>query len=105
MIAPRLRELFDVCEAQAERIRFLCRRRIDVLGRKAVENEQRSRSANRLGLFEQTTETRHDNKQAERQGKRKRPSDDEHTPDRVAAGVGGCAQAAPRQGEVPDPRA
>src|SRR5260370_28805938 len=43
------------------------------------------------------------NKQGERQGTRERASRDEHTSDRVAAGVGGCAPAAPREGEGFDP--
>ena len=43
------------------------------------------------------------NGQGERQGTRERASRDEHTSDRVAAGVGGCAPAAPREGEGLDP--
>ena len=35
---------------------------------------------------------------------RKRASSNEHTPGRVGAGVGGCAPAAPREGEGVDPR-
>ena len=39
----------------------------------------------------------------ERNRNGERASRDEHTPDRVAAGVGGCAPAAPGEGEGLDP--
>src|SRR5258708_1450857 len=55
--------------------------------------------ANRLGLFQKTKEKSYGNKQRERQGTGERAYRDEDTLDRVAAGVGGCAAAVPREGE------
>src|SRR5262249_28751047 len=58
--------------------------------------------ANRLGLFQKTKEKSDGNKERERQGTRERTSRNKHTSDRVAGGLGGCAAAAPREGEGRD---
>jgi predicted dithiol-disulfide oxidoreductase (DUF899 family) len=60
--------------------------------------------ANGLSLFQKIKEKSNGNKQGEH-GAPERASRNEHTTDRVAAGMGGCAPAAPREGEGLDPLA
>ena len=61
-------------------------------------------TANRPGLFQKSKGEIRWQQQGERYGKRKRAYRDEDTPDRIAAGVGGCAEATPREREGPDAR-
>src|SRR6266852_6252913 len=55
--------------------------------------------ASSFGLFQKAKENLYGNKQREKQGTLDSAYRFEDPPDRVAAGVGGCTPAAPREGE------